>query len=114
MKEQGSVSEYDNTYTFSSKIKVLPLELRENLEELLHEANKLFSKVVLILNQRVNFHSSMKRKRAYADVRYTLRVARADRLLDPEDAREVRPAELVRGRLCLAVSPGEGLVQVMR
>lgn len=39
-----------NAYTLSSQIEVLPLELREDLKELLHEADKLLSKVVLILN----------------------------------------------------------------
>jgi len=39
------------TYTLARKIELLRLNLRENFQELLHKANQLGSKVVLILSR---------------------------------------------------------------
>ena len=46
---------------------------------------------------------------AYRNVRLALGEARADGLLKEEDAGQVRPAELVLRRVCLAIRPLERL-----
>lgn len=38
------------THAFSSHVEILALQLREHLEELLHEADKLSGQVVLVLD----------------------------------------------------------------
>jgi len=63
------------TYTFSGKVEIFPLHLREEFQELTKEASELGREVGLIL-----------------DIRCPLRETSSDRLFYPENAGEIRPA----------------------
>ena len=101
------------TYTFASDIEVLSLQLGKNVEELLEEANNLSRDIILVL-QRMESEPTLSTNskvpaETYRNVRLALGEARADGLLEEEDAGQVRPAELVLRGLCLAIRPLERL-----
>lgn len=42
-----------NTYALSTEVQLLALQLREHLQELLHEANQLRGQIIFVLEERV-------------------------------------------------------------
>ena len=99
--------------TLASQVQVLALELFEDIEELLEEPDDLRCDIILVLQRMesvctLSFKSRMSAD-AYRNVRLSLGEARADGLLEEEDAGQVRPAELVLRRVCLAIRPLERL-----
>lgn len=81
-----------HAHTFTREPEFLSLQFGEYLEELLHKSDKLFSKLVLVL-----------------DIWSPLREASADRLLDPENRGEISPTVFVDRGPCLAIGPRKGL-----
>ena len=80
-----------------------------NIEELLEEPDDLRRDIVLVL-QRMKSERALSSKikmpaEAYRNVRLALGETSADMLLEKDDARQVRPAELVLRGLCLAIRP---------
>lgn len=79
-----------STYTFTSHIKLLPLELREDRQELLEESNELRSHVVLIFR-----------------IWCPLGESSTDGLFDIENTGEVGPAVLVHDWFSSTDDPAE-------
>lgn len=82
-------------HTFTCKPEFFSLEFAEYFEELLHESDKLFCELVLIL-----------------DVWSPLGEASAYGLLNPDNRGEVGPAVFVYRGFCLAPGPRKGLSNV--
>ena len=80
------------TYTFSGEVRLLSLQFREDLQELLQEPNKFRSQIILVV-----------------DVRCSLGIPSSDRLFDIQYAGQVGPTVFVHRGLVLTPRPGERL-----
>ena len=83
------------TYTLTGEVCLLPLQFRENLQELLQKSNKLRSQIVLV-----------------PDVRNSLRVTSPDGLFDVQHAGQIGPTVLVHCGFVLAKRPRERLPEI--
>jgi hypothetical protein len=103
--------EFDyKTYAFSRKVELLPLHLRKDFQELLHEPDQLSRKVFFVLENTLQFQTMSKcHTEAYSYIRYALRIPSTNRLLHPKDVCKFCPAVFIWCRLGLAIRPRKRL-----
>lgn len=102
------------THAFPGHVELLALQFLENFQELLHESHDLCRNVVLVLYLDMRHHCparAVRTRNTHGSVWLPLREARTNRLLDEEDARQIRPAKLVLRGVRLAPRPRERLYE---